>query len=182
MRLPCALSTQSGSCFSLYVLTRSGSQRFEFIFTQLGDAQPALPAVLAAVLSAYEASRPCRELRIRGARPEDKTAWSTHPLSLRTHRLSEHCQAVQELIMCCHSRAAAAARAPVKLNTSSPSGHCTSPCTGAVLVDKELRLLPREAAISRFNGVWNLAADAGSLGVLYITSMRVVWQQCCCGV
>lgn len=46
---------------------------------------------------------------------------------------------------------------------------------GAVLVDSELQLLPREVAYSRVNGVWNLSSEAGNLGTFYITNCRVVW-------
>lgn len=46
---------------------------------------------------------------------------------------------------------------------------------GALLVDSELQLLPREVAYSRVNGVWNLSSEAGNLGTLYITNCRVVW-------
>lgn len=41
-------------------------QRFEFIFTALTEGSPSLPAALQALVSAYEASRPYRELRLRG--------------------------------------------------------------------------------------------------------------------
>lgn len=34
--------------------------------------------------------------------------------------------------------------------------------SGAVLADKELKLLPREAAYSRISGVWNLSGEAGA--------------------
>lgn len=46
---------------------------------------------------------------------------------------------------------------------------------GALLVDNELQLLPREVAYSRVNGVWNLSSEAGNLGTFYITNVRVVW-------
>eukprot|EP00878_Enallax_costatus_P012631 GHUV01013194.1.p1 GENE.GHUV01013194.1~~GHUV01013194.1.p1 ORF type:complete len:293 (+),score=89.64 GHUV01013194.1:2555-3433(+) len=47
---------------------------------------------------------------------------------------------------------------------------------GAVLADKELKLLPREAAYSKVNGVWNLSSETGNLGTFYITNVRVVWH------
>jgi Bardet-Biedl syndrome 5 protein len=47
---------------------------------------------------------------------------------------------------------------------------------GALLVDKELKLLPREVAYSRVNGVSNLSSEAGNLGALYITNVRMVWH------
>eukprot|EP00879_Flechtneria_rotunda_P011539 GHRR01012053.1.p1 GENE.GHRR01012053.1~~GHRR01012053.1.p1 ORF type:complete len:282 (+),score=58.94 GHRR01012053.1:291-1136(+) len=46
---------------------------------------------------------------------------------------------------------------------------------GALLADKELKLLPREAAYSRVNGVMNLSSETGNLGTFYITNVRVVW-------
>ncbi len=46
---------------------------------------------------------------------------------------------------------------------------------GALLVDSELQLLPREVAYSRVNGVWNLSSEAGNQGTFYITNCRVVW-------
>jgi hypothetical protein len=48
-------------------------------------------------------------------------------------------------------------------------------CAGALLVDNELQLLPREVAYSRINGVCNLSSEAGNLGTFYITNIRVVW-------
>lgn len=47
---------------------------------------------------------------------------------------------------------------------------------GAVLVDKELKLLPCEAAYSKVDGVWNLSSETGNLGTFYITNVRVVWH------
>ncbi|KAF8059191.1 bbs5 [Scenedesmus sp. PABB004] len=107
-----ASSRLKGSCSAVYLLTRLRAQRFEFIFTALADGHPSLPDALQAVIAAYDASRPYRELRLRGA----------------------------------------------------------------LLVGKELRLLPRETAYSRVNGVWNLASETGSLGTLVITSVRLVWH------
>ena len=52
------------------------------------------------------------------------------------------------------------------------------PCvcmSGALLVESELQLLPREVAYSRVNGVWNLSSEAGNMGTFYITNCRVVW-------
>jgi Bardet-Biedl syndrome 5 protein len=47
---------------------------------------------------------------------------------------------------------------------------------GALLVDKELKLLPREVAYSRVDGVSNLSSETGNLGALYITNVRMVWH------
>lgn len=47
---------------------------------------------------------------------------------------------------------------------------------GAVVKDKQLLLLPREHIVSRVPGVWNLSADQGNLGTMYITNVRVVWH------
>lgn len=106
-----ANSRLKGSCSSLYVLTRLNQQRFEFIFTALADTSSSLPSMAMALLAAFDASRPYRELKLRGA----------------------------------------------------------------LLVDNELQLLPREVAYSRVNGVWNLSSEAGNLGTFYITNCRVVW-------
>lgn len=56
----------AGNCSSLYVLTKHNQQRFEFIFTALTEGSPSLPAAVQALVAAYEASRPYRELRLRG--------------------------------------------------------------------------------------------------------------------
>lgn len=47
---------------------------------------------------------------------------------------------------------------------------------GAVLAEKELKLLQQEAAYSKVNGVWNLSSETGNLGTFYITNIRVVWH------
>lgn len=44
------------------------------------------------------------------------------------------------------------------------------------MTEKELKLLPREAAYSKVNGVWNLSSETGNLGTFYITNIRVVWH------
>lgn len=46
----------------------------------------------------------------------------------------------------------------------------------ALLVDRELKLLPQEQLYTKLNGVWNLCSDQGNLGTMYITNVRVVWQ------
>jgi Bardet-Biedl syndrome 5 protein len=45
----------------------------------------------------------------------------------------------------------------------------------AIVQAKELLLLPGERTFSRLEGVWNLSADQGNLGVLITTSLRLVW-------
>lgn len=46
---------------------------------------------------------------------------------------------------------------------------------GAIIQDKELRLLPQEQVYSKVNGVHNLSSEQGSLGMLFISNLRVVW-------
>lgn len=46
----------------------------------------------------------------------------------------------------------------------------------SVLVDKQLRLLPHEQLYDKIHGVWNLCSDQGTLGVLYVTNVRIVWH------
>lgn len=46
---------------------------------------------------------------------------------------------------------------------------------GALIVDRELKLLPQEQTYSRVNGVWNLSAEQGNLGTFFISNVRVVW-------
>ncbi len=46
---------------------------------------------------------------------------------------------------------------------------------GALLQDKELKLLPAEQTYSRVAGVWNLSSEQGNLGTFYITNVRLVW-------
>ncbi|GBF88644.1 hypothetical protein Rsub_01543 [Raphidocelis subcapitata] len=64
-----AASRLRGSVSALYLLTRHGSQRYEFVFTALapGSGGPELLAVVQGVSQAYEASRLYRELKLRGA-------------------------------------------------------------------------------------------------------------------
>lgn len=46
---------------------------------------------------------------------------------------------------------------------------------GAVVKEKQLVILPHEEIYQMVDGVWNLANDSGTLGVMYITNIRVVW-------
>jgi Bardet-Biedl syndrome 5 protein len=46
---------------------------------------------------------------------------------------------------------------------------------GAILSEKQLKILPREAIVSTVNGVWNLSSDQGNLGTAIVTNVRVVW-------
>ncbi|KAG1683555.1 Bardet-Biedl syndrome 5 [Nymphon striatum] len=46
----------------------------------------------------------------------------------------------------------------------------------AIMVSKQLRVLPLEKIYSKINGVWNLSNDQGNLGTFYITNIRIVWH------
>ncbi|PVD30948.1 hypothetical protein C0Q70_10224 [Pomacea canaliculata] len=47
---------------------------------------------------------------------------------------------------------------------------------GALIQNKQLRLLPQEQVYDKVNGVWNLSSDQGNLGTFYITNVRLVWH------
>jgi len=47
---------------------------------------------------------------------------------------------------------------------------------GSIMRDNELILLPNEEITNKVSGVWNLSADHGNLGTLYLTNIRVVWK------
>ncbi|GAB1601059.1 Bardet-Biedl syndrome 5 protein homolog isoform X1 [Argonauta hians] len=47
---------------------------------------------------------------------------------------------------------------------------------GALIENKELKLLSLEQLCSKVNGVWNLSSNQGNLGTFYITNIRVVWN------
>ncbi|CAB1346649.1 unnamed protein product [Coregonus sp. 'balchen'] len=47
---------------------------------------------------------------------------------------------------------------------------------GALIQNKQLRLLPREEVYDKINGVWNLSSDQGNLGTFFITNVRIVWH------
>eukprot|EP00794_Sanderia_malayensis_P003122 gene3122-3590_t len=47
---------------------------------------------------------------------------------------------------------------------------------GALIYNKQLRLLPLEQVYDKVNGVWNLSSDQGNLGTFYITNVRLVWH------
>ncbi|KAK3282283.1 Bardet-Biedl syndrome 5 protein [Cymbomonas tetramitiformis] len=47
---------------------------------------------------------------------------------------------------------------------------------GAIIQDKELKLLPHEQTYNKVNGVWNLSSDQGNLGTFFITNVRLVWH------
>ncbi|KAL1138760.1 hypothetical protein AAG570_008822, partial [Ranatra chinensis] len=46
---------------------------------------------------------------------------------------------------------------------------------GAVIRNKQLKILPLEQIYSTLNGVWNLSSDQGNLGSFIITNIRLVW-------
>jgi len=46
---------------------------------------------------------------------------------------------------------------------------------GAIIADKELKLLPKEQTYNQVNGVWNLSSDQGNLGTFFVTNVRLVW-------
>lgn len=47
---------------------------------------------------------------------------------------------------------------------------------GALLENKQLKLLPQEQTYNTINGVWNLCNDQGTLGTMIITNVRCVWH------
>ncbi|ROL52259.1 Kelch-like protein 41a [Anabarilius grahami] len=47
---------------------------------------------------------------------------------------------------------------------------------GALIQNKQLRLLPQEQVYDKINGVWNLSSDQGNLGTFFITNVRIVWH------
>ncbi|XP_050419171.1 Bardet-Biedl syndrome 5 protein homolog isoform X1 [Patella vulgata] len=47
---------------------------------------------------------------------------------------------------------------------------------GALIQNKQIRLLPQEQIYDQINGVWNLSSDQGNLGTFYITNVRLVWH------
>ncbi|XP_057293907.1 Bardet-Biedl syndrome 5 protein homolog [Hydractinia symbiolongicarpus] len=47
---------------------------------------------------------------------------------------------------------------------------------GALVYEKQLRLLPLEQIYEKVTGVWNLSSDQGNLGMFYITNVRLVWH------
>lgn len=46
---------------------------------------------------------------------------------------------------------------------------------GAVVHNKQLKILPSEQVFSTTYGVWNLSSDQGSLGTFVATNVRLVW-------
>ncbi|GFO21367.1 Bardet-Biedl syndrome 5 protein homolog [Plakobranchus ocellatus] len=47
---------------------------------------------------------------------------------------------------------------------------------GALIKEKQVRLLPQEQIYDQVNGVWNLSSDQGNLGTFYITNVRLMWH------
>lgn len=47
---------------------------------------------------------------------------------------------------------------------------------GAIIKDANLLLLPLETLYTKLDGVWNLSADQGNLGTMFITNIRIVWH------
>ena len=46
---------------------------------------------------------------------------------------------------------------------------------GAILQDKQLKIVPKEQIVNTINGVWNLSSDQGNLGTAILANVRVVW-------
>ncbi|KAG8313297.1 Bardet-Biedl syndrome 5 protein [Homalodisca vitripennis] len=46
---------------------------------------------------------------------------------------------------------------------------------GAVVRNKQLRILPLESIYTTVEGVWNLSSDQGNLGSFIISNIRLVW-------
>lgn len=46
---------------------------------------------------------------------------------------------------------------------------------GAIIQDKQLRILPLEQVYRTVHGVWNLSSEQGNLGTFIITNVRLVW-------
>ncbi|CAH1166825.1 unnamed protein product [Phyllotreta striolata] len=46
---------------------------------------------------------------------------------------------------------------------------------GAVVHNKQLKILPLEQVVSTVHGAWNLSSDQGSLGTFIVTNVRFVW-------
>ncbi|RXG59907.1 Bardet-Biedl syndrome 5 protein-like [Armadillidium vulgare] len=46
---------------------------------------------------------------------------------------------------------------------------------GAIIHNRQLRILPQEQIVSKINGVWNLSSDQGNLGTFIISNIRLVW-------
>lgn len=46
---------------------------------------------------------------------------------------------------------------------------------GAVVSNRQLKLLPHEQVYTSQHGVWNLSSDQGNLGTLVISNVRLVW-------
>jgi len=47
---------------------------------------------------------------------------------------------------------------------------------GALINNRQLRLLPLEQVYDKVTGVWNLSSDQGNLGTFFITNVRLVWH------
>mgnify|MGYP000957064541 CR=1 FL=1 len=46
---------------------------------------------------------------------------------------------------------------------------------GAIVNNKQLKMLEKETLYFTINGVWNLSSDQGNLGTLVTTNVRMVW-------
>lgn len=56
---------------------------------------------------------------------------------------------------------------------------CVPCCAANLLRDSELRLLQKEEEFHRVQGVWNLSNNQGTLGMFFITNVRIVWNAQC---
>lgn len=45
----------------------------------------------------------------------------------------------------------------------------------AILLSKQLKILPQEHVYNTLNGIWNLSSDQGNLGTFIITNIRLIW-------
>ncbi|KAK9814139.1 hypothetical protein WJX72_001188 [[Myrmecia] bisecta] len=47
---------------------------------------------------------------------------------------------------------------------------------GALILDKQLKLLPQEQIYNQVHGAWNLSNEQGNLGTFFVTNVRLVWH------
>jgi hypothetical protein len=149
-------ATCAGQTQALYVLTKYHAQRFEFIFTNLVKSTNRLFNVVQAVFKAYDNSRLYREIKLRGTGRD-----------LRLH-MPKRMQ---------HAPNAPRAHA-IHLSTQSLADSCISAVAlasiGALIADRELKLLPQEQTYSRVNGVWNLSSE--QVGVAAAADCACRWH------
>lgn len=142
-----AKSKLRGNHLALYLMTKFGASRFEFIFTSLVKSSPRI----------FSTSQvPCFAL-----------------LSLLVVVL---CRVLWCVLVTMAGGGGRCGNQSVLRAYETSKLYRDLKLRGSLIRDGALVMLPKENVLNCVQGVWNLSYDQGNLGTLIITNIRVVWH------